>query len=142
MKGRCCNPNDPAYKNYGRRGIKVCNEWKNDFNAYCIYIMSLPNALMLGLLIDRIDNDGNYEPGNIRWVNDHFSTINRGINSNNKTGYKGVIFNKVYKKYMAYIRVNNEQIYLGIYSNIKDAVMARNRYIIKNKLFEYPLQDC
>jgi hypothetical protein len=62
MKSRCYNKNLPQYKNWGGRGIKVCDEWKDDFLAFYNFFGDIPK----GKSIDRIDNDGNYEPGNVR----------------------------------------------------------------------------
>ena len=72
---KCLNPNSPAYKYYGGRGISVCDEWKSDFLTF--YNWANANGYRDGLTIDRINNDGDYTPNNCRWVTMKEQSINK-----------------------------------------------------------------
>ena len=85
IKNRCFNSNTNRYRDYGARGITVCDEWRNDFKAF--YDWAMNNGYSDELTIDRIDNDGNYEPSNCRWVS--VKVQNRNTRSNRLITYKG-----------------------------------------------------
>lgn len=77
IRARCYNKNHSSYKNYGGRGIRMCDEWYNDFHLFFEYVTSLSDYEKEDYTIDRINNDGNYEPGNVRWAS-------KKIQANNK----------------------------------------------------------
>lgn len=80
MIDRCYNPNNKAYKNYGGRGITVCKEWKNDFMSFYNWAMANgydENAKHGECTIDRINVNGDYCPGNCRWVNNEVQSNNK-----------------------------------------------------------------
>ena len=77
MKQRCYNATTSNYKDYGGRGIKMCDEWLNDFKVF--YDWAMENGYEDGLSLDRIDVDGNYEPNNCRWTNDYIQVHNRRL---------------------------------------------------------------
>ena len=76
MKTRCFNKNFWQYPDYGARGITVCAEWRKNFWNYVAYVESLP-GYQDGFTIDRINNEGDYEPGNLRWASVATQNSNR-----------------------------------------------------------------
>lgn len=85
MKERCYNEHNKSYKNYGLRGIKVCDQWKNDFEEF--YKWAMKHGYTEGLTIDRIDFNKDYCPNNCRWVTT--KQQNRNYNKNHFVKYKG-----------------------------------------------------
>jgi hypothetical protein len=73
MRARCFNPHHRAFENYGGRGISVCEPWANSFEAFFADMGTRPE----GCSLDRIDVNGNYEPGNVRWADSKTQTQNR-----------------------------------------------------------------
>jgi hypothetical protein len=74
IKGRCLNPKNKGYKNYGGRGIKICSEWRDDFLTFLEGVGKRPHPK---LTLDRRNNDGDYEPFNMRWTTKKNQSANR-----------------------------------------------------------------
>ena len=77
MIQRCCNPNNPSYKYYGRKGIKINNKWRVSFKSF--YDWCMDNGWEGKLEIDRIDNSGDYTPDNCRIVSHAVNSQNRDM---------------------------------------------------------------
>ena len=87
MKNRCYNPKIHNYHRYGGRGITICDEWRNDFQAFYEWAMANgydENAPYMQCTIDRIDNDKGYSPDNCRWVD-------MKVQNNNKSNNRKVV---------------------------------------------------
>ena len=132
MIHRCTNPCDKRYKNYGARGITVCEEWL-DVATFIVWAESThPNTE--GVSLDRIDNDKGYSPENCRWADKTTQAINQRMKKNNKSGYVGIYYYKKNNTWGANIRINKILKQLGSFKTLEEAVQARDNYIIENKL--------
>lgn len=130
MKSRCLNKNSCNYKYYGARGITVCKEWLDDFMNF--YNWSMENGYADNLTIDRIDNDGNYEPSNCRWTSK--SVQNMSMRHKNTSGYVGISKNSVDGAWYGRVKINNTVYYTGRSKNIHEAARMRNRFIEEHNL--------
>ena len=119
MMRRCNNPKDKDYKNYGERGITVCQEWR-DYRRFAAD-MGEPTGSQT---LDRIDVNGNYEPSNCKWSTPLEQLRNIRPKKSNKTGFKGVvpIKQKFRTKWMASISVNRRKFYSKVYNGLEEAV--------------------
>ena len=124
IKKRCLNNKDKDYKNYGGRGIKICDEWlgKDGFFNFVEDMGYRPK----GHTIDRKNCNGDYEPDNCRWADKHTQSINTRVSK-----HKGVSFHKITGKYRARIFVNGKSEYIGLFSKLEDAIQARKEAELK-----------
>lgn len=124
MKQRCRNPNNEQFKYYGLRNIKVCEEWEI-FQSF--YEWSYNNGYSENLEIDRIDNNGNYEPSNCQWIThkENMEAGKRRMPKNNTSDFVGVHFDKSRNKWLSYICHNKKFKNLGRYDELEDAINAR-----------------
>lgn len=129
MKSRCYNKNNKAYKSYGGRGIVVCDRWLGvcGFSNFIKDVGDRPN----GMSMDRIDNNGNYEPNNFRWATPHQQCANR--RSSNKI--VGVYYVKRDNKWAARIEINKKIINIGRFNSFDLAVLARKEYEYKYNIY-------
>lgn len=88
MKQRCSNPNSRVYGYYGGRGISVCREWQESYLTFREWATA--SGYERGLTLDRIDNDGDYEPSNCRWVSMSVQNSNKRICRSKPCQYKSV----------------------------------------------------
>lgn len=108
MKERCYNKNSPSYKDYGGRGVKMCKSWFNDFERF---YNDMIDGYKFGLQIDRVDNNGCYEPNNCRWAT---ATVNGNNKRNNIIiNYNGIedTLPNTLRRLGLYSRFNYKKVY-------------------------------
>lgn len=134
MKGRCYNKNNCNYKNYGARGIKVCDEWlgKNGYKNFEKW--SIENGYKKELSLDRINNNGNYNPNNCRWTTRRIQNINKRPTTPNTSGFIGIRKHSNCEKYYGSVKINDKSYYTGMSKDIIVTAIMRNNYIIDNHL--------
>lgn len=88
MKTRCLNKKNKAFHHYGGRGIKIFDEWIDSFEKFFLHVGKKPSP---NHSLDRINNDGNYEPGNVRWATSHQQVHNRNLKENLNTHMTTVV---------------------------------------------------
>jgi hypothetical protein len=127
MLYRCYNSNSACYRHYGGRGIGVYELWRNSFVAYKKYIDALPHSGIDGLTLDRINNDGNYEPGNLRWATRSEQCLNQrrhGLMGNSTSGITGINFHKKANRWFARKTINGARVFLGSFESKEEAIEA------------------
>lgn len=123
MKKRCNNIKNPYYAAYGGRGITVCDRWLESISNF---IEDMEEGYQLGLELDRIDNDGNYESSNCRWVTSAQNSMNTRSRKNSSSKYKGVSWYTKIGKWAAQIEKNSKVHRLGYFTCEKEAALVYN----------------
>lgn len=113
MKQRCLNPKNPSYKNYGGRGVTICDKWRLSFKHFVNDIGVRPSPFHQ---LDRIDNNGNYCVENVKWSSKREQAHNRRNNVKHIGVYK-------HSQVDAY-KVYKNGVYVGLFYNYNEAVLA------------------
>jgi hypothetical protein len=121
MRNRCRTTGDSRNRRYhGARGITVCERW----NDYADFLADMGKRPSPKHSIDRINNDGNYEPENCRWATVSEQQRNRRISRNNTSGIEGITIRE--GRWTARIKALGKQLYLGTFDTKQEAQLARS----------------
>lgn len=139
MIRRCYDPKCSNYKHYGARGIRVCDEWRNEDGLYnfCKWILSVGYDFSKSgreQSLDKINNDGNYEPSNCRLATP--SIQNGNMRTKTQTGYKGVRLHASGGVFYTNVKINGVVFHIGDSKSKNECARMRNDFIIKNNLLK------
>jgi hypothetical protein len=123
MIARCTNPRTHSYKNYGGRGVRVCKRWL-DFRNFVVDMGPKPSPKHT---LERVNNDGDYEPGNCVWATRTQQCLNRRRFSNNTSGETGVL--KTSAGWHARYDHEGQRYAIGWFKRKSDAVWARVTFV-------------
>lgn len=131
MVQRTQNKKNTNYKYYGAIGITICEDWLIFEN----FLRDMKDGYKDNLTIDRIDTNKGYSIENCRWATNVVQHRNtRKLISTNKSGYRGVSFDKKMNKWSAQIYLNNKKKHLGYFKEAIDGAIAYDKYILDNSL--------
>lgn len=119
-KDRCNNPKNRGYVNYGGRGIRFLFA---SFEQFYAELGPRP----AGMSLDRIDNDGNYEPRNVRWADRATQNRNKRLSVRNKSGFRGVYWHRQNRRWQVQLKIGGHIKYLGCYATTLEAARVYNR---------------
>lgn len=121
MMSRCSNPKSPRFKDYGGRGIRVCDRW-NGQNGFIYFVEDMGNRPE-NMTLDRIDVNGEYSPQNCRWADAYVQSSN----TRKPHLYPGVTYFSLRSKWRARIKIKTIEHHLGLFNTIEEAVIARKQ---------------
>ena len=123
MVRRCTTASNKDFKNYGARGIRVCDRWMKFENF--IADMGVPAG---GMTLERTNNDGGYEPTNCRWATRTVQSNNRRRFRSSTTGITGVSYQQKDRLFIVYCCINAEHIHLGSSRDFFEACCLRKSF--------------
>ncbi len=125
IKKRCFNTKCKTYKNYGGRGITLQASWIDTPTDFLAYIETLDNYGKEGYSIDRVDNNGNYEKGNLKWSTQYEQCINMQKTISKRSGEKYIKWHKPSSKWNVIVA----GVYVGTFVDLEDAVKAKQKHL-------------